>query len=73
MVATAGSALAGKNDRTVDESAAALESDLGEALETIEGLERRVLESDRTLAEANGHIGALLDHIDTMEGKKVGN
>jgi|GEM_PF-1192998 uncharacterized membrane protein len=56
----------------LDESAAALESDLSEALGTIESLEQRLLESDKTLAEANGHIGALLDHIDTMEGKKEG-
>lgn len=57
----------------LDESAAAMERDLGEALETIESLEQRLQESDQTLADANGHIGALLDHIDTIEAEKEGN
>jgi hypothetical protein len=57
----------------LNQSAEALEKDLGEALQTIESLEERLLESDKTLAEANGHIGALLDHIGTMEAEKEGN
>jgi hypothetical protein len=47
-----------------------MEADLGDALKTIEDLERRLLESDETLAEANGHIGALLDVVDKMEDAK---
>jgi phosphotransferase system glucose/maltose/N-acetylglucosamine-specific IIC component len=54
----------------LDESAAAMEADLGDALKTIEDLERRLLESDETLAEADGHIGALLDVVDKMEDAK---
>jgi hypothetical protein len=56
----------------LDESAVAMEADLGDALETIEDLEQRLQDSDATLAQANGHIDALLDVIDTLEGRKEG-
>lgn len=51
----------------LERGAEALEADLEDALKTIEDLQSRLRSSDETLAEANGHIGALLDHIDTME------
>ena len=54
----------------LDQSAQALESDLAEALETVEDLEQRLAESDAALADARTDIANLLDHVDTMEAKK---
>ena len=56
----------------LERGAEALEKDLGGALETIEGLEERLVESDEALARARSDIASLLDQIDTMEGKKEG-
>ncbi len=57
----------------LDESAEALESDLREAVDTIQELEQRLVESDESLAKAQTDIGALLDLVDTIEAKKEGN
>ncbi len=54
-------------------SAEALESDLQDAVETIQKLEQRLVESDESLGKARTDIEVLLDHIDTIEDKKEGN
>ena len=51
----------------LDRGTEALERDLADALETVEGLEERLVESDHALARARSDIATLLDHIDTME------
>lgn len=56
----------------LERGAEAMERDLGGALKTIEDLEERLVESDEALASARSDIGALLDHIDTMEATKEG-
>lgn len=56
----------------LERGAEAMERDLGGALKTIEDLEERLVESDEALANARSDIGALLDHIDTMEATKEG-
>ncbi|MGO9320253.1 MAG: hypothetical protein ACLQBY_05565 [Solirubrobacteraceae bacterium] len=56
----------------LDKSAEALESDLQEAVDTIQDLEQRLVESDEALGKAQTDIGSLLDYIDTMEGQKEG-
>jgi hypothetical protein len=45
----------------------AFQGDLNDALATIEDLEGRLRESNKTLGEAHGHIGSLLDYIATIE------
>ncbi len=54
----------------LERGAEAVQADLQDALTTIEDLEGRLLASDQRLAEANGHIGALLGHIDRIEARK---
>lgn len=56
----------------LDHSATVLERELKDALETIEGLEERLVESDAALGRAQSDIASLLDHIDTIEGQKEG-
>lgn len=56
----------------LDRGTEALETDLTDALETVEGLEERLIESDDALARARSDIATLLDHIDTMEAEKEG-
>jgi len=56
----------------LDKSAEALESDLQEAVDTIQDLEKRLVESDEALAKAQADIGSLLDYIDTVEAQKEG-
>ena len=57
----------------LDQSAEELESDLQEAVDTIQVLEQRLVESDDALAKAQTDLEVLLDHIDTIEAKKEGN
>jgi hypothetical protein len=57
----------------LDSSARLLQNELQEAVDTIQELEGRLVESDETLAKAQGDIGTLLDYIDTIEAKKEGN
>jgi hypothetical protein len=54
----------------LDRSTKTLETDLANALEMVDGLEERLLESDDAIAQAHSDIATLLDHIDTMETEK---
>jgi uncharacterized coiled-coil protein SlyX len=56
----------------LDRSTEALETDLADALETVEALEERLVESDDALGRARSAIAALLDRIDTMEAENEG-
>jgi septal ring factor EnvC (AmiA/AmiB activator) len=55
---------------TLEQSAEKLQTELGDALQTIKTLEQRVVESDQALAQASSTVSDLLDHIDKIEGKK---
>lgn len=57
----------------LDSSALLLQSELQEAVDTIQALEGRLVESDETLAKAQGDIGTLLEYIDTIEAKNEGD
>lgn len=57
----------------LDSNAELLENELQDAVNTIEDLEARLVESDESLAKAQADIGVLLDHIDTIELNKEGN
>lgn len=48
----------------------AVATDLGEALRTVEQLERRLLESDEALVQARSEIEFLCDRVDTMDPDK---
>lgn len=52
--------------RRLGRGAEGIEVDLREALKTIEELEERLRQDDLSLAEANGHIAALLDHMSRL-------
>lgn len=54
----------------LDHSAEVLQRELQDAVETIQDLEQRLVESDESLAKAQADIEFLLDHIDTMEAEK---
>ncbi len=54
----------------LDSNAEIVQNELQDALGTIENLEQRLVDSDESLAKAQGDIELLLDHIDTMEAKK---
>jgi hypothetical protein len=54
----------------VERGAEVLDTDLGDARETIEGLQRRLVESDDALAQARLEIEFLVDRIDTLQSQK---
>jgi len=51
----------------LDRGTEALESDLREALDTIQELRQRLVENDDRITEAQAEIGPLLYLLDTME------
>ena len=57
----------------LDSSARLLQNELQEAVDTIQELEGRLVESDEGLAKAQGDIGTLLEYIDTIKAKKEGD
>ncbi len=57
----------------LDRSAEVLQTELQDAIETIGGLEQRLVESDGALAQAQSDLEFLLDQIDTIEAEKEGN
>ena len=57
----------------LDNNAQLLESDLQDAVDTIQNLEQRLVESDESLAKAQADIDALVALIDTIEAKKEGH
>lgn len=57
----------------LDSSAQLLQNELQEAVDTIQELEGRLVESDEGLTKAQGNIGTLLDYIDTIQAKKEGD
>jgi uncharacterized membrane protein len=56
----------------LERGAEAVEKDLGDALQTVEDLKQRLIESDDALAQARSDLELLLAHIDTMESDKEG-
>ncbi len=57
----------------LDNNAQLLESDLQEAVDTIQDLEQRLVESDESLSKAQADIDVLVALIDTMEAKQEGH
>lgn len=56
----------------LDNNAQLLDSGLQDAIDTIQDLEQRLVESDESLAKAQTDIDALVALIDTIEAKKEG-
>ena len=56
----------------LERGAEALQQDLADALETVEGLESQLVENGVALAQSQLDIEFLLDQIDTMEAQKEG-
>jgi hypothetical protein len=54
----------------LDNNAQLLESDLQDAVDTIQNLEQRLVESDESLAKAQADIDVLIALIDTIEAEK---
>jgi peptidoglycan hydrolase CwlO-like protein len=57
----------------LDNNAQLIESDLQDAVDTIQNLEQRLVESDESLAKAQADIDALVALVDTIEAKKEGH
>jgi uncharacterized coiled-coil protein SlyX len=56
----------------LERGAEALEWDLADALETVEGLEQQLVDNGVAIAQSQSDIEFLLDQIDTMEAEKEG-
>ena len=56
----------------LEQGAEALQKDLADALETVEDLERQLVDNGEALAQSQSDIEFLLDQIDTIEAKKPG-
>jgi hypothetical protein len=56
----------------LERGAEALEKDLADALETVEGLEHQLVENGVALTQSQSDIEFLLDQIDTIEAERKG-
>jgi uncharacterized coiled-coil protein SlyX len=56
----------------LDSNVQVLETELRDAVDTIEGLNQRLVESDEALAKAQADIAGLLDYIANIEAGKEG-